>query len=444
MATLDRWQHFLEVPQTLAFPRLELRGRDFSPPIVVGKGEIRASTLTTFEYVLQGTPEDVSYAIAAFREQQQNPYDALAQFRLFGTDACGVEWNLGWTVPDLQVDASTWRLTGQLHAISPRDETDTVSKRSETELIFVVPRAHPMGIAFMRFAERVDGSAYVHSLEILGSSICFKYEAIRGALFITATHSHDLPPTHTENWLGEPLRILFGQLIYPRLVARNLGDGLTHVFVRPSPSLQGRAHWVALWSSERPAQSRSAFWNRYEEILTLIARARDKNSNPNFESNKITRLYEEIIQSSYGTRWVWALTFASSIEGLVNMLGMSSRPRDDVNADEKKALIDHINNWSGDSRLRRSAINAVHRASKVSTVDVLRALVARGTLTKHQYDAWYELRNSVMHGDLVSPYSSEDEDRKLTALLEAMHTLTREVLRQSVGSEDSCAGCQRD
>lgn len=441
MATLDRWLHFLEVPQTLAFPKLELIGRDFSPPIVVGRGEVLVPTLTSFEYVLQGVPEDIPYAEAAFRRQQQDPYDELARFRLVGTDAHGVEWTLGWTVPDVQVNANPWHLSGHLQGLSPRDGSESVSKRSETELIFVVPRAHPIAIAFMRFADRVagEGSAYGYSLEILGSTIRFSYDAIRGALSITAAHSHELPPTHTENWLGEPLRILFGQLIYPRLVARNLGGGRTHVFVRPSPSLQRRASWVALWNSEHPIQSQSAFWSRYAELLTLIARARDRKGHPNFEANKITLLYEEVIQSSHGTRWVWALTFASSIEGLVDMLGVSA-PRDDVSDDKKQALIDHIKNWSGDDRLRQSAINAVHRASKVSTVDVLRGLIASGALTKRQFDAWYELRNSVMHGNLVSPYSSEDEDRKLIDLVEALHALTREVLKRSAGSGKTCEG----
>jgi hypothetical protein len=50
-------------------------------------------------------------------------------------------------------------------------------------------------------------------------------------------------------------------------------------------------------------------------------------------------------------------------------------------------------------------------------------------VTQAQFDAWYELRNAVMHGGLVSPYSSEDEDRKLLALAAMMHALTREILR---------------
>ena len=436
MATLDRWLHFLEVPLTLAFPKLELTGQDFSPPILLGSGEVRVPTLTSFEYTLQGLPEDIAYARAAFRRQRQNPYDELARFRLFGTDAHGMQWTLGWTVPVVQPSADRWHLSGQLQGLLPHDGSESVSGRSETELIFVVPRAHPIAIAFTRFAATVEGegSRYVHSLEVLGSTIRFSYDAVRGALFITAVHSQELPPTFTENWLGEPLRILFGQLIYPRLVARNLGRGRTHVFVRPSPSLQSRASWVALWASEHPIQSPGVFWNRYAELLSLMARARDKNGHPNFEANKITQLYEEVIQSSYGTRWVWALTFASSIEGLVDMLGMSTLPRDDVNNDKKQALIDHIKTWSGDERLKQSAINAVHRASKVSTVDVMRSLVASGAFTKRQFDAWYELRNSVMHGHLVSPYSSEEEDRKLIELVEALHALTREVLKRSAGS----------
>lgn len=95
MATLDRWLHFLDVPRALTFPKLELIGRDFSAPILLGTGEVRAPTMTRFEYTLQGLPDDIPYARAAFRHQKQNPYDELARFRLFGTDAQGVEWTLG-------------------------------------------------------------------------------------------------------------------------------------------------------------------------------------------------------------------------------------------------------------------------------------------------------------------------------------------------------------
>lgn len=58
----------------------------------------------------------------------------------------------------------------------------------------------------------------------LGSDIAFHYDSASGLLSVNVPASPQLPLTYTENWIGEPLRIMFGQLIYPRLVARNLPD----------------------------------------------------------------------------------------------------------------------------------------------------------------------------------------------------------------------------
>jgi len=51
-----------------------------------------------------------------------------------------------------------------------------------------------------------------------------------------------------------------------------------------------------------------------------------------YERHKITVLYEEVIQASRGSRWLWALTFASSIEGLVRMLSPRGNLRPDIDA----------------------------------------------------------------------------------------------------------------
>jgi hypothetical protein len=41
------------------------------------------------------------------------------------------------------------------------------------------------------------------------------------------------------------------------------------------------------------------------------------------------------------------------------------------------------------------------------------------------------IRHSRLHGNLISPYSSEEENNKLFALAEMMHALTLEILRVS-------------
>jgi hypothetical protein len=429
MATLDRWRGFLVTPRTLFFPRLELIGHDWAPPIVVGSGEIRMPSLDRFEFTLKGLPDDLGYALSEIERQRRNRYDGMERFRLRGVDCEKREWSFGWTaLRHTWGDDEDWTFVGEAQGLFPRDESDTVSSKSCTELVFLMPIDHTTGLSMSQLVltKQADGRPRrEHVLEVLGSTIRFQYEPSSGALFVTATHSAGLPPTYTENWLGEPFRILLGQLFFPRLVARNLGDGTTHVGVRPCRGpIGGAAPYAALWTDDDAPWDKEDFWHRYSEILTVIARAR------NFEAHEITQLYEQIIQSVRGTRWIWAMTFASCIERLANMLKPPGRDRSDADADAVVGLVDHINAWRGDDRLKKNAINAVKRSLKTTTIVGLRQILSDGVINKAQLRAWESIRNSVMHGSLISPYSSEEEDRKLMKLAEMMHALTREILQR--------------
>jgi hypothetical protein len=145
------------------------------------------------------------------------------------------------------------------------------------------------------------------------------------------------------------------------------------------------------------------FWSHYEQLLGLIARARGEDGHLNFESHKLTRLYEEIIQAALGSRWVWALTFASSIEALVKMLiPKDARPTQEE-GDTIAALVKHINSWPGEDRLKKIASSAVHRTTEITPIRALRDLKAAGVITKAQLSAWEKIRHAVMHGSLVIP-----------------------------------------
>lgn len=412
MATLDRWRRFLVTPRTLLFPRLELIGHDWAPPIVVGSGEIRMPTFDRFEFTLEGLPDDLGYALSEIERQRRNRYDGLERFRLRGVDRDKGEWSFGWTtLRHVWGGDRGWTFVGEAQGLFPRDESDTINSESCTELVVLMPTDHATGRAMRRLVstEQAEGGPRPeHVLEVLGSIVRFHYEPSSGALSIIATHSAELPPTYTENWLAEPLRILFGQLFFPRLVARNLGDGTTHVDVRPCQGpIGGAARYAALWRGDDLAADKEDFWRSYSEILAMIARA------GNFEAHEITRLYEQIIQVARGSRWIWAMTFASCIERLANMLEPPGRDRPDADTNAVADLVEYISSWSGDDRLKENAINAVRRSLKTTTIVGLRRILSDGFISKAQLKAWRSIRNSVMHGSLISPYSSEEEDSKL-------------------------------
>jgi hypothetical protein len=254
-------------------------------------------------------------------------------------------------------------------------------------------------------------------------TIRFDFDSAAGLLRITTDGSDLLPLTYTENWLGEPLRILFGQLIYPRLVARNFSRGGAMISVRPSRSWRRVSDWAALWQGDEALVAKDEFWGLYGELLTVIAKARD------FEAHKITNFYEEVIQAANASRWVWALTFASSIEGLVKLLTPKGAKRADANPADIQSIIGHINDWSGtDGRIRQAAVNAVHRTAEPTARFILTELKKLGLITDFQIKAWEKMRNAVMHGSLVSVYSSEEDDALLLALAALMRALTRVVV----------------
>jgi hypothetical protein len=443
MATLDRWRGFLDTPKTIQFKRLELIGWDHEPSVVVGIGEVRMTSPRDFEFILTGTPSDIGYALTTINRAEKEPYNPLARCRLLGTDHDDVDWNGGWTIPRMEIGETTWTFTGEIDSLVTVDTSSTVSPQASAELIFSASPGYLMALALGRFArteQPAGGYRKEHELELLGSNIRFTYDPTTHILSVTASHSTDLPHPFAENWLGEPFRILFGQLIFPRLVARNMGNGRAHVWVRPSPGLIPAARWAALWEPS-DLRDKEPFWSCYSNILSLVARARDDDGQPNFEAHKLTRLYQEIIQAARGSRWVWALTFASSIEALVTMISEQSKSTTELTQEEietKNAeteaiekLVKHISLGPGEARLKQIAANAVYRDAKITTIKTLRKLKADGVVTGKQLSSWEAIRNPVMHGSLVSPYSSEEEDERLIELAAMMHTLTREVLRRS-------------
>jgi hypothetical protein len=434
LLTLDRWRGLLETPQTIFFRKLTLQGRDHDPPLVEGSGEVRLPTLGRIEFTLRGQPADIGAFLRAIKDHEDHPFDGLTRMRLTGTDADGVEWSLGWTWPKYDMGDTDWTFVGDLEALHPHDPAAPRSEIDGTELMFVIPDGSPMDHYLRRFVRtpQAEGRPLAsHSFIALGSDIGFAYDVAHRVLTVTATQSPALPPTYMENWLGQPLRILFGELVGARLIARNFHRGQGFAYARTVSTRPSRAGWAALWNEE--AGGAEEFWALYRGLLILIAQARSQDGQPQFEANKVTRLYEEVIQAAAGSRWVWALTFASGIEGLVNLLEPRG-PRSATEVAAAETLADQIEGLEGDGRLKQVAVNAVRRAATMTSVDSLRRLRDADVVTKEQTAAWDALRNRVAHGSLVSPYNNEKEDGQLLALSNMFHALTRELIRREVAA----------
>jgi hypothetical protein len=56
----------------------------------------------------------------------------------------------------------------------------------------------------------------------------------------------------------------------------------------------------------------------------------------------------------------------------------------------------------------------------------------RGVLESQHQIAWKTVRNKVMHGNLVSPWGTKEEDEHIIALGDLVHRLTRELIGANI------------
>ena len=442
MRTLAWWENrLLQIPDRIECHEMSLSPWiTDEPPLFIGPGYIEILSDTSMCFTMFAQPIEVDRAFQCLKKAQLDPYDERNYLRLLGTDYQGVQWNCGMTIPRLKgAPSAGWPLTGEVSGISTVARGPMVSQERGVELIFSPAPTLPM-CKVMESVTSVGGDIVFKNrqpgqqiVETLGSEICFNYDPKNGSLRVTASSSDSFHAPYAENWIAEPLRIMLGRLIYPRLVARNMGDGTSIIWVRPAPRSIKTAAVGALMDTDH-YRTAEEFWDLYTQILNLIATSIDTKGNPYFESHPLTRFFEEITQASTGSRWVLCLTLASTSEGLAKMIMKPSDQRADVNSTDIDGLSCLVGGWGGDLELKKRILSEIKRAGQRSVGGYFQLLVSRGILTQENKKAWSIIRNSVMHGHLITPWSSEEEDRQLHALVDLVHRLAKALISSS-GSE---------
>lgn len=414
-------EHLGQLGSVIGCAEMTLLAGDHDPPIVVGNGSITVSSSTHFTYHLEGKPDDVGHALQSLRRLEADPFDGCLRSRLIVTTDHGEEINGGWTEPWVVSHNDLWTFAGEIEALSLIEEGQF---EPGIESVYILPQSHQARTILRRFiGGETAGDASV-DIEVLGSKIRTELDDDRDEFRIIASASDAMHPTLLENWVGEPLRILFGQPIYPRFVARRSRDRSMN-WVRPSPLWNEATDHVALWQGPRQYIDRERFWLAYRRLLAHIARSDE------FEAHRLTSLYEELMDAANGSRWVCALTYASKAEALLDILGLPGKPRIDLSEQERDKLTGEITafrkflgGWEGSDDIAEAAKRAVARLPQTSAAQALRALVAKGVVQQDHYNAWNRLRNRVMHGNLVSPFSSAKDDKLLLDLAGLCRALT--------------------
>ncbi len=294
-------------------------------------------------------------------------------------------------------------MSGQLAGIATQVSGPWVSGTSSVELMLVPPPSLPMGEAMTSstsigddvvLATRRPGRQIV---EALGSSITFVNDASEDAMWITARTSAELAHPYAERWLCEPLRVMLGTPIHPRLIARNFGDGTATVMLLPAHGNPEPTAFGLVQSLDIRDRHGAAFWKVYSDLLVMVGRARDTDGPGLMDGHHVTRLYEELSQAVHGSRWVMLVTMASTIEALAKSL-MGPEDRESKFAPAVLASMeDHVRAWVGDAALRGRMLDHLGRVRERSPFAFLRKLARRGGDTR-------PLRDMAEAAELCRPW----------------------------------------
>lgn len=344
---------------------MEILGRDHEPPIFTGPGHIKIGADTRISFFMHGRPRDGSDAVRRIVQAQKSPYEILDQFRVNAIGYDGTKWSGGWTELTLGEEReNVWQLFGPIHRLSTGAQGIGVSERSSVELVYDRPLRLSLPMNMVKTVYR-DGKEELSSrsygtktVKVIDTNIEFHYSADREHVWAVADSSPTFPHPHLENWISEPLNLLLGEVVYPRLLARNLGNGEAFIVLGSSSGPPANS-LTANILREDPLGAGERFWNLYRDILMVVALGKDARGQSNFAAHPLTQYYWEIIQATKGTNWVLCMTLASVVEGIVKIMFSQAARKSDWPEADIDSLTQAVTNWKGNNDLRSVVINYV-------------------------------------------------------------------------------------
>lgn len=265
-----------------------------------GPGRIEIDGGTGIRFSMYGSTKNVEASFRKMISARKKPHDATEQFRLLATDYRGNEWDGGYTAVDFFTDHTHgWPLAGDLPGLTIKVAGPWVATTSSVELLFLPSFDLPMNQS-MATATTLGGEELVSRsgpgrqvIDALGTKIAFANDPSENGLWLTAETSDQLHHPYAVSWLSEPLRVLLGAPVYPRLTAWNLGDGSAVVNLLPAPRRVVPSAFGLMQPVGLDREHDGRFWQLYADILSMVA----------VERHKVTRLYEELWQAQCGSRW---------------------------------------------------------------------------------------------------------------------------------------------
>lgn len=452
--TLSRWvDRLLRGPLIIECPHMEILGRDHEPPVFIGPGHIKIGADTKISFFIHASPRDGSDAFRSIVQAQKNPYELLHQFRVNAIGYDGTEWSGGWTKLMLGEErGSVWQLSGPIHSLHTSVEGPSGSDKSGVELVYDRPLRIPIPMNMVKTVYRNEKevlqsrSSGTKTVKVIDTTIEFYCSADREHVWVVADTSPTFPHPHLENWINEPLNLLLGEVVYPRLRARNFGNGKAFIVLGSSSGPPANS-LTANILREDPLVAGERFWNLYRDILTVVAMTKDARGHGTFEAHPLTQYYWEIIQATKGTNWVLCMTLASVVEGIAKLMFSEAERKSDWPEADVDSLKQVVKNWKGNNDLRSIVINYVSGFKMKGVAKTLKSLMNDGAINAEQISAWEKIRNTAMHGRMIVPWSDEEQDGRICSLIELTHRLCeayikRELDKQVAGRAESTGHSQ--
>jgi hypothetical protein len=404
-------------------PEMKLLGR-WGEALATGSGNIHLDKLGDFHFELNGkatNPKKLKQFIAG---HQTNPYDGLGRFRLVAVNATGQELHCGFvTKSTVKFNNDTsLQCLGVAEGLS--FDAPAIGKIG-TEILILLPERHWISHGLSAIFRPLKPSGISkHTIEVLGSCVEFSHDPASNSLAISVECSEEFPQTYTEGWLSEPLRMMLGQLVFPRVIVRSNPDQAI-IMVPQIRQWHAEADGFALLDPASIYDDQTHFFKLYGDLLTFVATARDGEGNRNFERHDLTLFYEELAQAMRGSRWIMTLTLASAVEGVLSQIFPIGTRDETANLDELRDLKNYIEKWEGHlasspesiANLKDRAKSSVSFAAELTAIKRLRLLANEKKVRREDVAAWDEVRNKVAHGNIFSRFSSAENDRIILNLM---------------------------
>ena len=209
-------------------------GAGSEEPLFTGTGQLLIQSRSRMAFVMQATPRDRGEAFLRLSLAENNPHSIHHQLGVRAIQYDGTEWNAGWTpISWGRSRGNIWRFSGPIFSIATELSGGHIAPDSGVEIIYDPKLRIPLPFNMVTSVQRANKEVLRRvqgggkTVDVVGTQIDFFVDPEIDATWAVAATSTAFLHPFAEDWVSEPLCLLLGQLVSPRLVARNFGGRST-------------------------------------------------------------------------------------------------------------------------------------------------------------------------------------------------------------------------